>query len=93
MSEHGPFVQVAAFCRDVVEQADRAVTLVGVTNKLSVEAGDDGVFNADIMMFVTIRAGDIRGKHEIHVQPRSPSGMKALRAARCLRYSKAGLRE
>lgn len=73
----GPYVVVAAFCRDIIEQADGATTLVGVTNAVEAEADDDGEFSVDLTMFLSVRAGARRGKHEIVVRPLTPSGSPA----------------
>lgn len=70
----GPYVHIATFCRDVVEQADEAITLVGVTNVADVEADEDGARNAELTMFISVRAGAATGKHLITIRPIGPSG-------------------
>ncbi|MDQ3916435.1 MAG: hypothetical protein M3323_14080 [Actinomycetota bacterium] len=75
MQDHaGPYVHIATFCRDVVEQADDAITLVGVTNLADVEADESGTRNAELTMFVSVRAGAASGKHLITIRPIGPSG-------------------
>lgn len=70
----GPFVQIATFCRDVVEQADQGVTLVGVTNRATAEPDEDGTYAGVFTMFVSIRSGDLNGRHEIYLRPIAPNG-------------------
>jgi hypothetical protein len=73
----GPFVHIATFCRDVVEQADGGVTLVGVADRVHVEPDDDDTRRAALTMFISVRAGDLAGKHHIHIRPIAPSGKDA----------------
>jgi Family of unknown function (DUF6941) len=70
----GPFVHVATFCRDVIEQADHAVTLVGVTRHAVIEPDESGERIADLKVFMSLAAGTLEGKHEIVVRPTDPDG-------------------
>jgi hypothetical protein len=70
----GPFVHVATFCRDVIEQKDRAVTLVGVTRHVEVEPDDDGAHIANLVAFMSFAAGDLQGKHSVVLRPIDPDG-------------------
>lgn len=71
---HGPFVHVATFCRDVVEQADHAVTLVGVTRSVVIEPDELGERVADLKVYMSLAAGELAGKYEIVLRPRDPDG-------------------
>lgn len=73
----GPFVVAAAFCRDIIEQADGDTTLVGVTNTTVAETDENGEHSVYVTMFLSIRAGNLRGKHEVVVRPLDPSGSPA----------------
>jgi hypothetical protein len=68
----GPFIQIATFCRDVVEQADGGVTLVGVLDAVELEPDDEGRHVAAMLAFISVRAGAMAGKHRIRIQPDRP---------------------
>lgn len=68
----GPFVQIATFCRDVVEQADGGVTLIGVLDAVDLERDDEGQHVASMLAFISVRAGAMEGKHRIRIQPDRP---------------------
>lgn len=70
----GPFVHVATFCRDIVEHADGNVSLIGVTDSATIAPDEEGHYVADLKFFISIRSGDVAGKHSITIRPVQPSG-------------------
>ena len=78
--EHGPFVQIAAFCERVLREADGVLSLIRVIDVVTHREGgadaprDMPPFRFPLMLVLTLKAGRSRGRHEVTIVPELPSG-------------------
>jgi hypothetical protein len=76
----GPFVQVACFCQDVIEDKAGTYTLVKIIDTLThTESGPNPpmdltpfVFNLKLVLM--LKSGAAKGRHEIRIVPELPNG-------------------
>ncbi len=80
MFEHGPYLQVAGLCDQVIEDKSGALSLIRLIDTLThTEAGsnpplDMPKVNYPLKMVIMIKAGSARGRHELQLVPELPSG-------------------
>lgn len=78
--EHGPYVQIAAFCERVLREADGVLSLIRVIDIIThTERGPDPPYEMPevhypLFLSITLKSGTARGRHEITVIPEQPSG-------------------
>ena len=78
--EHGPFVQVAAFCERVLRETDGVLSLIRIVDVITHKEGGENPprdmppFRFPLMLVLTLKARRTRGRHEISVIPELPSG-------------------
>jgi hypothetical protein len=78
--EHGPYIQVAAFCERVLRETDGVLSLIRIVDVINhTEAGsnppkDLTPFHYPLMFVLTLKSGKARGRHEIKIVPELPSG-------------------
>ncbi len=78
----GPYVAVATFVNDVLEEKSGALSLVRIVNQLSIEAeGPEvpdelppGVVNSKLV--VVLRAGEARGPQRVQIVLETPDGAR-----------------
>ncbi len=78
--EHGPYIQVAALCENVIEGKDGVLSLIRVIDRfVHTAAGPNPperlpAFTIAPIFVVMLKAGFVRGSANIRIQPRTPSG-------------------
>lgn len=78
--EHGPYVQVAAFCDQVIEGKDGVLSLIRLVDTLThAEVGPQPPLEMPpvpykLKLVLTLKSGRARGRYEIRIVPRLPSG-------------------
>lgn len=81
--EHGPYVQVAAFCETVVEAKDGTLTLVRLIDQLThTSAGPEPPeempqVTYPMKLVVALKSGRARGRSELRIVPERPNGTTA----------------
>ena len=76
----GPFVAFAVLCQRMDRQADGSADVIGIVDGLNLDSpfmGETPDAEAPVVLLtalVSIRAGDIRGQHQLAVRGRYPSG-------------------
>lgn len=73
-----PFVAAACICDNVIIEPDGVATLVRIVDTYTLEmpAGlpENIKGEIDIVMFLSLKSGDITGQHRVRVQLRRPDG-------------------
>lgn|SRR3990172_9819263 len=78
--EHGPYVQVAAFCERVLREADGVISLIRVVDVIThTERGvnvpqDMPEVRYPLNLVLTLKSGRAKGRHEVSITPELPSG-------------------
>lgn len=78
----GPFIQVAAFCERVLQEQDGVLSAIRIIDRIIQTVQAAGTQAPDQMpqlkfdMFVVVcfKSGDFRGKKDVKIIPKSPSG-------------------
>ena len=78
-STGGPYVQMALLCERVLQEKDNVLSVIRAIDRFTITAAGQnppaemppGAINA--MLVVTLKSGDMRGRFNIRVVPRSPS--------------------
>ncbi len=74
----GPYVEIAAFCEEVVEEEDGCVSLKHVSDRT--EAWVDRATGARVLggtVYLGVRSGDLSGPHTVHIALLDPIGRVA----------------
>ncbi len=78
--QHGPYVQVAAFCERVLREADGVISLIRLIDVIThTEGGTDPPqdmpeIRYPLTLVLTLKSGSARGRHEVTITPELPSG-------------------
>ena len=78
--EHGPYVQVAAFCERVLREADGVISLIRVVDVVThSERGADPPRDMPqvrypLNLVVSLKSGRAKGRHDVTITPELPSG-------------------
>ena len=77
--EHGPYVQVAAFCERVLREVDGVISLIRIVDVINHSGGADPPkdmppFRYPLILALTVKSGKARGRHEVTIIPELPSG-------------------
>lgn len=78
--EHGPYVQVAAFCERVMEERDGVMSLIRLVDVIThTEQGPEApaempAFRYSLNLVVNLKSGTARGRHDVTITPEMPSG-------------------
>jgi hypothetical protein len=79
----GPYVQLAAVCDKVLQEADGTLSLIRVIDRFTVTAHGPGPGelpaelpegNLDVTLVVALKADDARGRYPISLRIQQPSG-------------------
>lgn len=76
----GPYIQVAAFCEQVLQEKDGVISLIRIIDTLThTEAGPNPPeqmppITWNMKLVLMLKPGLAIGRHEIKVTPQSPSG-------------------
>lgn len=79
--ERGPYLSVAAFCEQVIEDKSGVLSLIRIVDRLNVTVqGPDAPSemppsNFDWTLVLTLKSGDARGSAEVKIVPELPSGV------------------
>lgn len=82
--QQGPYVQVAAFCNDIIEAKDGAWSLIRIYDQVIVSviglagsalSADMPRIERDLILAVMLKSGEARGTHEIGLKLEAPSGI------------------
>lgn len=78
--EQGPYVQMAGFCEQVIEDKSGVFSLIRVIDTLThTEAGPDAPLEMPpvpfkMKMVIMLKSGRAKGRHELKIIPEKPSG-------------------
>lgn len=80
--EQGPFLTLATFCEQVIEDKSGVMSLIRVVDRMNVTA--HGATPAEEMppqtlnwtLVLSFKSGEARGTHEIKIEPELPSGLR-----------------
>lgn len=76
----GPYLQIAAFCEQVLEAKDGTMSLIRIIDTLThTERGQNAPSEMPpvtwkMKLVLTLKAGRARGRHEVRITPVEPSG-------------------
>ncbi len=82
MDNTGPFVNVAAFCENVIEDKSGVLTLVRIVDRLIVSAQGTSVPEQmpptplNWFLVLMLKSGQARGSVAVTIQPEFPSGLR-----------------
>ena len=80
--ERGPYLTVATFCEQVIEDKSGVLSLIRIVDRMNVStqgptAPDDmppALLNWFLVL--TMKSGETRGSHDIKIEPELPSGIR-----------------
>ncbi len=81
-SESGPYLILAAFCEQVIEDKAGVLSLIRVVDRLNISAtgpdAPDNMPRATLTwtLVISLKSGQARGTHMIRIQPELPSGIR-----------------
>jgi len=80
-STSGPFLQAALFCDKVLQEQDGTLSAIRIIDRVlqtyqgpEITEGMPSV-KINISVLVALKSGDFRGKKELKITPKSPSGL------------------
>ena len=80
--ERGPYLNIAAFCEQVIEDKSGVLSLIRVVDRINITA--QGPTAPDEMppamlnwsLVLTMKSGEARGSHTVKIEPELPSGIR-----------------
>lgn len=78
--ERGPYLQVAAFCEQVIEDKAGVLSLIRVVDRMIVTAHGPNApeqmppTTLNWMLVLSFKSGEARGSHPVRIVPELPSG-------------------
>ena len=78
--ERGPYLSVAAFCEQAIDDKSNVLSLIRVVDRMTVTGQGSNVpdemppTNLDWTLVLVFKSGDARGSHPVKVVPQLPSG-------------------
>ena len=76
----GPWVQLAAFCEKVIQDARGVLSLINVVDRFTVPIlpleGTARIFIPSVYMVLAFKAGEARGRHMLSVDRIGPDGLR-----------------
>ena len=82
MENTGPFISVAAFCENVIEDKQGALSLIRIVDRLTVSAHGPSAPEQmpptplNWFLVLTLKSGQARGSVQVRIHPELPSGLK-----------------
>jgi len=79
--DRGPYLSVATFCENVIEDKAGVLTLIRIVDRLHVEAQGMNVPEEmpptmlNWFLVICMKAGEARGSHPVKIEPELPSGL------------------
>lgn len=80
--EHGPYLQVAAFCERVLAESDGVLSLIRIVDRIiqtvSAPEAPESMpsFSYNLTAVIALKAGDARGSLEVRMEMEDPSGIR-----------------
>lgn len=80
--ERGPYLIIAAFCEQVIEDKSGVLSLIRVVDRMNVTAqgptAPDEMPSAMLNWFLVLsmKSGEARGSHTVKIEPELPSGIR-----------------
>lgn len=80
--EQGPYLNVAAFCEQVIEDKSGVLSLIRIVDRINITAqGSTAVEEMPATplnwsLVLTLKSGEARGSHTIKIEPEIPSGIR-----------------
>jgi len=80
--ERGPYLTVAAFCEQVIEDKSGLLSLIRIVDRMYIKAqgptAPEEMPPATLNWFLvlTMKSGEARGSHSIKIEPELPSGIR-----------------
>ena len=80
--EEGPYLQIACFCENVIEDKRGVLSVIGVIDTLTVEAAGPEApeemppVTRELHLVLTLKSGTARGRCQIRITPELPSGIR-----------------
>ena len=77
--EKGPYLQVAAFCEQVIEDKSGVLSLIRVVDKITTTASGQQppeempIFDLNLKLVLSLKSGEVKGSHPIRIVPELPS--------------------
>lgn len=78
--EEGPYVQMAAFCEQVIEEKTGIASIIRIIDTLTQSATGPEVpeemppLTRSMKLVLILKSGRVEGRHEISIMPQSPLG-------------------
>ena len=83
MENTGPYISIAAFCENVIEDKSGVLSLIRLVDRLIVSAQGPGAPEKmpetplNWFLVISLKSGKARGSIPVKIQPESPSGLRA----------------
>ena len=80
--DRGPFLTVATFCEQVIEDKSGVLSLIRIVDRLNITAqgptapDDMPPANLNWVLVLNFKSGEARGSHPIKIEPELPSGLR-----------------
>jgi len=80
--EKGPYIAIAAFCENVIEDKSGVLSLIRIVDRLLITAQGPNTpeemqpFPINWLLVISMRAGEVHGSRSIKIEPEEPSGLK-----------------
>lgn len=81
-SDRGPYLNVATFCEQVIEEKSGVLSLIRMVDRINVTASGPTVPESmppqtlKWFLVISMRTGAARGTHTIKIEPELPSGIR-----------------
>ena len=78
--ERGPYLNLAAFCEQVIEDKSGVLSLIRVVDRRTITSQGPSApeemppTNLDWTLVLTLKSGEVRGSHAVKIVPELPSG-------------------
>jgi hypothetical protein len=79
--EQGPYLNVATFCEQVIEDKSGVLSLIRIVDRMNVSAYGPGSpnemppANLNWFLVLSLKSGEARGSHTLKIIPELPSGL------------------
>ena len=80
--ERGPFLTLATFCEQVIEDKSGIVSLIRIVDRMHVSTSgptapeEMPATDLNWFMVLSFKSGEARGSHPIKIEPELPSGLR-----------------
>lgn len=80
--ERGPYLNVAAFCEQIIEDKSGVLSLIKVVDRMQITVQGAGAppemppYPLNWILVLVFKSGEARGSHDVKIEPELPSGIK-----------------